>query len=242
MRPFLFFLTVLAGLHFQDAPAPLYEQTYSIYIHGALAGTESVSERRDKDGNRVCSSQHEMLVTDSLETKRMAFETTMIFVKDTTAPLSYSLKYLSGSKDFCNVTVTNGKISRILSRGGNPSEATAALQPAAIILDVNVYYQYDIFSRVYDFKKRGRQTFNNFLPVIGSFVPVAVTWLEDSKLDYGKSTIAVRNFKIDFFESKTGYFSTDTSGRLVRLIIHDQDLEVVRKDLVPQAQEIIKKH
>jgi molybdopterin biosynthesis enzyme MoaB len=51
----------------------------------------------------------------------------------------------------------------------------------------------------------------------------------------------VRNFKIDFFESRIGYFSTDTSGRLVRLIIHDQDLEVVRKDLVPQAQEIIKK-
>jgi hypothetical protein len=235
-------MAVLAGLHFQEAPAPLYEQTYSIYIRGVFAGAESVSERRDKDGNRVCSSQHEMLVTDSLETKRMAFETTMVFVKGTAVPLSYSHKYLSGSKDFCNVAVKNGKISRVLSRGGNLSETTAALQPAAVILDVDVYYQYDIFARVYDFKKRGRQTFNDFLPVIGSFVPVAVTWLEDSKLDYGKGTIAVRNFKIDFFQSRTGYFSTDTSGRLVRLIIHDQDLEVVRKDLTPQPQETIKEH
>ena len=242
MRTLLLFMAVLAGLRFQDAPVPLYEQTYSIYIRGVLAGAESVSERRDKDGDRVCSSQHVMLVTDSLETKRMAFETTMVFVKSTAVPLSYSHKYLSGSKDFCNVTVKNGKISRVLSRGGNLSETTATLQPAAVILDVDVYYQYDIFARVYDFKKRGRQTFNDFLPVIGSFVPVAVTWLEDSKLDYGKGTIAVRNFKIDFFESKTGYFSTDMSGRLVRLIIHDQDLEVVRKDLIPQGQETVKKH
>ena len=242
MMPMLLLLTVLAGLQSQDAQAPLYEQTYFVYIHGAFAGTESVSERRDKDGNRVCSSQHEMLVTDSLETKRMAFETTMVFVKNTTVPLSYSYKYLSGSKDFCNVTVTHGKISRVLSRGGNVSEATVALQPATVILDVNVYYQYDIFARLYDFKKRGRQTFSNFLPVIGGFVPVSVTCLEDSKLDYGKGTIAVRNFKIDFFASRTGFFSTDMSGRLARLIIHDQDLEVVRKDLTPQAQDAIKKH
>lgn len=33
---------------------------------------------------------------------------------------------------------------------------------------------------------------------------------------------------------RSGNFSTDMSGRLVRLILREQDLEVVRKDLVPE--------
>jgi hypothetical protein len=215
-------------------PAPLYSQTYAIFIHGSLVGTETVSERMDKDGNRVCSSQHEMLVTDGLETKRMAFETNTVFVKDTTIPLSYSYRYLSGSRDYCDVTVKAGKIVRVLSRAGNISETSAVMRPGTVIMDVNVFHPYDVVVRLYDFKKGGRQIFGDFIAVIGSDVPLAVTWLEDSKLDYGKGTIAVRNFRIESAGMRVGNFSTDTNGRLVRVIMRQQDLEVIRKDLVPE--------
>lgn len=231
-------LLCLLGLIYpilQAEQAPVYEQTYAVFIHGSRAGTETVSERMNKEGNRVAESQHELLVSDGLEARRLAFETTTVFVKDSAVPMSYSYKYLSGSsKDYYNVTIKGGLITRVLSRGGNISEATAALQPGTVILDINVFHQYDVLARLYDFKKRGRQIFRNFIPVIASEIPVAVTWLEDSKLDYGKGTMPVRNFKIEFVGVRSGNFSTDMSGRLVRLIMREQDLEVVRKDLVPE--------
>lgn len=233
MTVLLWFASLIAGLPLLQPAAPSYAQTYVIFIRGALAGTESVSEQLDKNGNRVCSSKHEMLVVDNLETKRLAFETTMVFAKNTAALSSYSYKYLSGSMDSCEVVVKDGKITRTLNRGGNVSESSIDLQPGAILLDVNTYYQYDIFSRVYDFKKRGRQTFNNFIPVIAGYVPVTVTWVDDSSIESGEGRIAVRNFKIEFFGTRTGNFSTDTNGRLVHLVISGQQLEVLRKDLAP---------
>jgi hypothetical protein len=234
MTSLLLWLSILTGFHPQAGPPPAYSQSYSIFIHGSLVGAETVTERTDKDGNRVCSSQDEMLVTDGLELKRMVFETNTVFVKDSTVPMSYSYKYLSGSNDYCEVTVKSGRIIRVLSRAGNISETSSALQPGTVIMDVNVFYPYDVVVRLYDFKKRGRQVFSNFIPIIGSDVPLAVTWLEDSRLDYGKGSIPVRNFRVESAGTRVGNFSTDMSGRLVRVIMREQDLEVVRKDLVPE--------
>ncbi len=238
MTNLLLCLLSLAGILPQTAPSPLYAQTYAVFIRGMAAGTETVSESTDKDGNRVVSSHHELLVNERSETKRLAFETTEVLARDTVVPMSYSYKYLSGNtKDYYDVTIKGGKISRVLSRGGNTSEATAVMQPGMVILDFNVYHQYDMLSHLYDFKKGGRQIFNDFIPVIGTFIPLAVTWIEDSTLQFGKGSIPVQNFKVEFVGVRAGNFSTDMKGRLVRLIMRDQDLEVVRKDLVPDKND-----
>jgi hypothetical protein len=227
-------LCLLGGPRQAEQP-PLYSQTYAIYIRAVPAGTETVTERMDQDGNRVASSEHDMIVTDGLETKRMTFETTMVFVKDTPVPRNYSCRYTSGtSKDFYEVTIKDGKITRLLSRAGNKIEGTAVMRPNTVIVDFNVFHHYDMLARLYDFKKGGRQMFGNYIPVIGNEVPLAVTWLGDSKLEYEKGSIPVRNFKIEFVGMRTGNFATDMKGRLVRLIMREQDLEVVRKDLLPE--------
>jgi len=75
--------------------------------------------------------------------------------------------------------------------------------------------------------------FSDFIPVIGNDLQLAVTRLEDSQLAYAKGSIPVRNFKIEFIGVRAGNYSTEENGRLVRLIMREQDLEVVRKDLVP---------
>ncbi len=228
----LMMLAVLGAWRQSEAPV-LYTQTYAIFIRGNPAGTETVVERTDKDGNRVVTSQHEMQVVDPVSTSRLAFETVSVFAKNTSALMSYSYKYLSGtSKDYYDVTVKDGKINRVLSRAGNVSEISVALKPGTVLLDVNVYHQYDELARLYDFKKRGRQLFNDFIPVIGNDLPLAVTWLEDSKLEYAGGSIPVRNFKVEFVGVRAGNFSTDMKGRLGRLLIREQDLEVVRQDLV----------
>jgi hypothetical protein len=237
MTLLLWWLLCAYGVAPQSESATAYEQTYAIYIRGSFAGTETVKESVDNDGNRVVSSQHELMITESSETTRLAFETTSVFAKNIVMPQSYSCRYLSGNtKDHYEVTVKGGRVTRILSRAGAVSETSSAAQPGMVILDVNVYHQYDELARLYDFKKRGRQTFNNFLPVIGTSMPLALTWLEDSKLEYDKGSIPVRNFKIEFVGLQAGSYSTDPKGRLVRLIMAEQGLEVVRKDLVPEKK------
>jgi len=235
MTIFLIHWLMLAGLPIRAEQAPYYTQTYLIFIRGVQVGTETVSERIDKDGNRVVESQDEMIVSDGLGTKRMAFETSMVFARDATVPMRYLYRYSSGgTKDYCEVTINGTKITRVLSRAGNMSETTADLVPGMVILDFNVFYQYDVLSRIYDFKKRGRQVFSDFIPVIGNDLELAVTWLEDSQLAYEKGSIPVRNFKVEFVGVRAGNYSTDKDGRLVRLIMREQGLEVVRKDLVPE--------
>ncbi len=235
MTLILLWLLSACGAWPQSDAAPAYEQTYAIYIRGNFAGTETVKETLDKDASRVVSSKHDLIMTDNTETSHLAFETCSVFPKSSVMPQSYSCRYTSGnSKDYYEVTVKAGRITRILSRAGVQSEASAAAQPGTVILDVYVYHQYDELARLYDFKKGGRQTFSNFLPVIGSAMPLAVTWLEDSKLEFAKGSIPVRNFKIEFVGLNAGNYSTDTKGRLVRLVMPDQGLEVVRKDLVQE--------
>jgi hypothetical protein len=238
MTHLLLWVLFACGAAPQSEGAPTYEQTYAIYIRGSFSGTETVKESVDKDGNRVVNSQHELLVMEASEPARLAFETTSVFAKNSVMPLSYSCRYLSGNaKDHYDVTVKSGRITRVLSRAGVVSETSSVAQPGTVILDISVYHQYDELARLYDFKKGGRQTFNNFLPVVGTSMPLAVTWLEDSKLEYEKGFIPVRNFKIEFVGLRAGSYSTDPKGRLVRLIMAEQGIEVVRKDLLPEKNQ-----
>ncbi len=220
------------------AATPQYSQTYTVLIKGVPCGTETVTEEWGKDGNLVSSSQSEIFITDGLDTKRLAFVTQMVMSKSNLAPISYSYRYTSGeSKDGYEVTVKDGRIRRVLNRGGNLSEVTIPLLGDVTILDFNVYHQYDYLIRKYDAKKGGRQSFHNFVPLIGNEMSLAITRLEDTNLENAKGTLPVRNFKIEFVGIWTGTMSADKSGRLVRLVLRAQDLEVVRKDLLPEPEQ-----
>jgi len=225
---------LLAGANPGESVVP-YSQTYAILIKGAMAGTERVSEHADKDGNLVSSSEHEIFVTDGLETNRMAFNTSMVLSKTSLAPMHYSCTYTSGANhDSYEVTVKDGTITRILNRSGRSSEATGSMRPGLVIIDFNVYHQYERLVVQYDAKKKGRQTLQDFIPIVGNEIPVAVTQLDNSDLEFGKVSVPVRNYKIEFVGILNGILSIDKDGRLVRLQVPTQDLEVVRKDLVQE--------
>lgn len=216
-----------------EAP-PVYSQNYAIIIKGSIAGTESVKETTDGEGNLVSSSEHEMVITDGFEMKRLAFVTTLVLSKKRQSVLSYSYRYTSGeTKDYYEIHVKNGQADRILSRAGHKFEAFVPIQPDAVILDVNVYHHYDYLVRKYDFKRGGEQSFVNFIPLSGIEVPIKLSLLGNDSYDSGHGQIPVRNLKIAFAGFGVGTFSVDKDGRLVRLLMPEQDVEVVRKDLLP---------
>ena len=236
--PFFIWMLLSAG-RIVSIPAgetkAAYNQSYSIIIKGSLAGTEKVTETTQKDGSLIAIAEHDILISDGIETKRMAFTTTMQLAKGSLAPIRYSYKYTLGeSPDFYDINVKDGQITRILSRGGRTIETTFPSQPGMVILDFSVYHQYDYLVRKYDFKKQGRQSFPNFIPILGTELPVILTYEGNGKFEYPKGSIPVRNFKVEYTGLWSASLSTDSDGRLVHLVAPTQELEVVRTDLMPK--------
>jgi hypothetical protein len=221
----------------QSAPSG-YSQSYVLFMKGAPAGIERVTERTSDSGDLVSESDHEINMTDGLETKSMAFSTKLVLAKGAWTPKFYSYRYKTGDNpDGYEVTVQNGRIRRVLTRGGSTNEVEVAAPLNLVIVDFNVYHHYDYLIRRYDFKLGGRQVFADFVPLIGTDIAVALTFLGDADLTHSRGTVPTRNFKIDFVGVWGGSLFVDKEGRLVRLQIPAQDLEVVRADLAPQQKE-----
>jgi len=209
-----------------------YSQSYVILIKGQVAGSEEVEERTGAGNTLISSSDHDILVADGLETKRMTFSTKMVLAEGGKTPVSYSCRYTSGNTgDFYEVVVDDDEIRRTLSRGGNSTETSIPLEKNSVIVDINVYHLYDHLARQYDFRKRGRQMFAGFIPIVGNDIPVALTHLGDEKLELRGETLELKNFRIEFIGIGNGTFWVDGDNRLVRLLLPTQDLEVLRKDL-----------
>jgi hypothetical protein len=235
-------LLLCAGAEDALGAASAYSQSYAILIRGAVAGTESVTEETAANGDLVATSEHDLLITDGMETKRMAFSTKMVLSKGGRTPVSYSYKYTAGdSGDFYEVVIKDAQATRFLNRSGRTSEVTVPFPPGTVILDFSVYHHYDYLVGKYDARPGGRQVFSDFVPLIGDVIPVALTFQGNADLQLGQKTVPVRNFLVDFVGIWTGALSVDRHGRLVRLWIPAQDLEVVRKDLlsrdVPSAAD-----
>ena len=75
--------------------------------------------------------------------------------------------------------------------------------------------------------------FADFIPIIANDIPIALTYLGSSDMKFKKFNLNVRNFQVEFLDIWTGTLSVDENDRLVRLNMPAQDLEVIRKDLVP---------
>ena len=216
-----------------DAPA-VYSQNYLVFLNGSPAGTESVEERTTKDG-LISSSTHDIVVTEGIETKRLAFSTSLRLEKGTYAPLDYSCRYTSAnSGDSYHVSVRKGIVTRSLTRAGHTSESSMAAKPGMVLVDLNVFHQFDYLYRHYDLNKAGRQTFSDYIPLIASDISLALTRLEDSELAGAKRSVAVQNFKVELVGVWMGVASFDGDGRLVRLFIQDKGIEVIRKDMQPE--------
>ena len=205
-------------------------RTFQIFLKGEAAGTEVVSESTDKDGNLVLRSEHEMLVSDGLEIKRVAFTTAAVLAKESLQPLHYRMQYTSGaSHDSCEVKANGRQLTRILTRGSRTSETSTTITPGTVLLESNVYYLYEYLVRQYDAKKGGRQMFQAYLPPVGAEVPAALTRMQDSSLETPGGSVPVHNFRFEFVALANAVLSVDTAGRLVRFVNPTQEVEIRRK-------------
>lgn len=210
-----------------------YAQSYVILINGEPAGSEVVRESAGADGTLTSVSEHEIVITDGIEANRMAYTARMVF-SAAREPVSYRFQYTSGaSGDSFEVSVAGGQITRVLTRSGQTSEVSIPAPPDMVIFDFNVYHQADAIAARYDAKKGGRQTFANFIPVVGADLPLEVTATGTGRMKTPAGDMEVRTFRLDLAGIWTGNLTVDGGNRLVRLVIPARNLEVVRADLMP---------
>ena len=212
-----------------------YHQSYSILINNETAGTETVIEKKDGSGKIISTSEHDILVTDGLAMNRLRFSTRTVFPRGSLVPETYVNQYrndqVGNFGDSYDVSISNGQITRVLTRSGQSSTAVTTLSPDMVIVDFNVYHQYENLIRRYDRKKGGMQQFADFIPVIGTDIPMRVTFLGDGTLQFDQKNIEVSNFRVEFVGIQTVTLAVDRNDRLVVLENPMQDIKVIRKDL-----------
>jgi hypothetical protein len=223
----LFTISAIAG----DSSTS-YSQSFVIIIKGTPAGSETVTEAKSASGDLISSSDHEIMVPVGLDTKRMTYSTKMVLAKGTMDLISYVYRYTSGGTgDFYDVAVKDAQVTRVLSRGGHTNESALPLPPNMVLVDFNVYHHYEYLLRKYDAKKGGRQVFANYVPLIGNDIPIAVTYAGDMDIQTKKGPLHTKNFRVEIVGVMGASMFVDKDGRLIRLLIPSQELEVLRKDL-----------
>jgi hypothetical protein len=234
MKTLIALLFVVFFLNFAHTAesTPPYSQSYFILIKGEAVGSENIVEKVGAKGETTITSNHELFITNGLQTDRMAFTTEMVISK-TGSPVSYLYRYTTGNTgDYYELTIKDRIVTRLLSRGGQTSEVIRDFTSDMVIVDHNVYHHYEHLFRKYDMKVAGRQLFANFIPIIGDDIPVAVTYLGDEILNVAAEELHVRNFGVEFVGISTGTFSVDKNGRLVRLTVPSQHLQVLRREFL----------
>ena len=227
------FFLVFAGQAMKADDVPRVS-TYIILINGEKSGTETATEEKDGSGNVVLTSEHELLVNDGQVKNRMVFSTKMTLSKGAKNIRTYVCQYTTGqSGDSYEVSVQNGRIRRVLTRNGQPSVVVTPFTQNMVIVDFNVYHHYEYLARRYDRKKKGTQTFANYIPVIGNDIPMKITWIDDEILIFAENTVEASRFIVELANIHTATLFVDKNNRLVAFENPAQELKVIREDLLP---------
>ncbi|MHB8607569.1 MAG: hypothetical protein ACYDCG_04605 [Candidatus Acidiferrales bacterium] len=141
------------------------------------------------------------------------------------APISYTWTSHADKTNSANILFDNGIAKMTLQmQGAHPFDQTFTFgTPLIAVLDNNLYYQYGVLARVYDWSKRGPQTFPVFIPQ--ELMPGTIT-AEST----GSATIdgkSYEGFRVNTTDLEINLY-LDSNHRLMRLEVPSAKVSVVR--------------
>jgi len=119
-------------------------------------------------------------------------------------------------------------------------EATAQTDANAVILENNVWHQYQFLINRYDKQKGGAQSFKAFVPSIMQTLSVSLE-LRDSRARFNQNQQSASLQRIDYYRLKVTDrllldVLTDTNGKLIYVRVPSQHSEVVREEFAGSIQ------
>ncbi len=141
------------------------------------------------------------------------------------APVSYEWTSQAEKTNSANILFANGIAKMTLQmQGAHPFDQTFTFgTPLIAVLDNNLYHQYAVLARVYDWSKRGPQTFPVFIPQ--ELMPGTITAEStgSATLD-GKS---YEGFRVSTTDLEVDLF-LDSNHRMMRLEVPAAKVSVIR--------------
>jgi hypothetical protein len=141
------------------------------------------------------------------------------------APVSYEWISQAEQTNSANVLFVNGIAKMTLQmQGAHPYDQTFTFgTPIIAVLDNNLYHQYAVLARLYDWSKRGPQTFPVFIPqelMPGTITAESTGAASISGKSYEGFRVNTTDLEIDLY--------LDANHRLMRLEVPAAKVSVVR--------------
>jgi len=140
-------------------------------------------------------------------------------------PISYEWTSQADKTNVAHVLFTNGMAKMTLEmQGAHPFDQTFTFNSSLIaVLDNNLYHQYAVLARIYDWSKRGAQTFPVFIPqelMPGTITAEATGSASANGKSYEGLRVNTTDLEIDLL--------LDASHRLMRLEVPAAKVSVTR--------------
>jgi hypothetical protein len=142
------------------------------------------------------------------------------------APISYEWTSQAEKTNGANIVFDNGVAKMTLQmQGGRPFDQTFTFgTPLIAVLDNNLYYQYGVLARLYDWSKRGPQAFPVFIPQ--ELMPGTITAEATGSASLDGQTY--ESFRVNSTDLEVDLY-LDASHRLMRLEVPTAKVSVVRE-------------
>ena len=201
--------------------------TFRIYFSGAVIGQEKF--QITESGSSVKASAETRLTIERDKEKVSFFIRSVLEFNRFFEPVSYEIGQESGpNKTKARVTF-RGAMSDAVYEGGKETDARQIdLKKDVLVLDDNVFHQYIILAKRYDFAKGGIQEFSAFVPQ--QFIAGGV-----SVSDKGMEAVQVlsQNLKLQHLLVDTGELQIslwlDDRHSVRKLAVPKSGVEVVRE-------------
>lgn len=141
------------------------------------------------------------------------------------APISYSWTAQADKTNSANILFDNGIAKMTLQmQGAHPFDQTFTFgTPLVAVLDNNLYYQYGVLARLYDWSKRGPQTFPVLIPQ--ELMPGSIT--AESRGSASLDGKSYEGFRVNTSDLEVDLY-LDSNHRLMRLEVPSAKVSVVR--------------
>jgi hypothetical protein len=192
---------------------------FEISVNGSKVGSEEFSVSKDGAGWVVKGTTELHSATGSAKV------TGELHLSASGAPTRYDWSSDSGKKVSSNTTFegSEAKMSTTIG-GGKPIKQDFFFNPPVVILDNNLYHQYEVIARLYNWTARGPQNFSVLIPQ--EHMPGAIT---AEAAPAGAATgpaadqLHVHTSDLDLL------LFLDSTHRLMRISVPTANAEIVRK-------------
>jgi hypothetical protein len=141
------------------------------------------------------------------------------------APVSYEWTSQAEKTNSANILFANGIAKMTLQmQGAHPFDQTFTFgTPIIAVLDNNLYHQYAVLARLYDWSKRGPQTFPVFIPQ--ELMPGTITAESTGSASVGGKNY--EGFRVTTADLEVDLF-LDANHRMMRLEVPAAKVSVIR--------------